>query len=385
MKIVFYSHAPNIQHGANKVLVETVTHLSENHECLVVFPLNGKGAEVLRARGIQVKVKLNFWLSSKSRFSFASPVASVIKLLYVILNYFGNLIFFRSHVSFVSAFKPDIIYTNTSIPGMGIKVAQKLNIPHLWHLREFQYLDHNLYPDFGWKHYMKILNESDVIIANSESLKRFYSQWIPEERIKVVYNGIIPPDNVNLESVPGKNLRFLMVGGLLKNKGHKMALDAVRNLLEKYPEIKLEIVGKGYYKKELEDYTSKNGLEQFVKFMGSHEDVSSFYRNAGCMLMCSYNEAFGRVTVEAMMHGLPVIGYNNDFCATGEIIRDGIDGLLFTDPVNELADKMEWMMNNPEKAALMGKAGKERALKEFSFERYIQEIEEELVELKKRS
>ena len=82
--------------------------------------------------------------------------------------------------------------------------------------------------------------------------------------------------------------------------------------------------------------------KSYVPVSYTHLDV--LFRKASGYLMCSKNEAMGRVTVEALFNGCPVIGYDGG--GTPEIIKDGINGFLFKTP-----EQCAWAMQqvlNPE-------------------------------------
>lgn len=89
--------------------------------------------------------------------------------------------------------------------------------------------------------------------------------------------------------------------------------------------------------------------------------------------MSSPHEAFGRVTVEYMMAGIPVIGRNGG--ATPEIIIDNETGLLYNS-VQELSDKLKYLIDNKEYRLKIGEKGKNQATARFSEERYINEVTE---------
>ncbi len=75
-------------------------------------------------------------------------------------------------------------------------------------------------------------------------------------------------------------------------------------------------------------------------------------------LMCSHSEAFGRVTVEAIKFGLPVIGANSD--GTRELIREGWNGLLYPrGQLAELADRIDRLYWDQELRARLGENGRE--------------------------
>jgi glycosyltransferase involved in cell wall biosynthesis len=110
-------------------------------------------------------------------------------------------------------------------------------------------------------------------------------------------------------------------------------------------------------------------LQDWVEFLGFVSDVSTCLKRIHVLLMPSRGDAFGRVTAEAMAHGRPVIGANA--CATPELVRDGIDGLIFTvGHAEELADKMQALIENPTKMAEMGRNAAQRAQAVFTNEQY---------------
>lgn len=96
-------------------------------------------------------------------------------------------------------------------------------------------------------------------------------------------------------------------------------------------------------------------------------------RRADAILMCSKREAFGRVTVEGMLAGKPVIGANSG--GTLELIQDGITGLLYTsgDP-KALAEKIRYLYENPDTATHVGENAKAWAETSFTRDRYRKDV-----------
>ena len=95
---------------------------------------------------------------------------------------------------------------------------------------------------------------------------------------------------------------------------------------------------------------------------------------ADVTLVCSRWEAFGRVIVEAMLAGKPVIATANSG-GTAELIEEGKTGLLYERGNHiELADKIQYLYKNPEVRSKLGQAGYASAVGRFTLERYAQEM-----------
>lgn len=375
MRIVFYSHSSVLGNGAAESLLSIVSGLALKHNCLVITPNNGTLNTELTKRNIPNKIIPYTWSSNFNNKLKPLALRTNLRLIrFWIKNEKLNKNYLKQHLKFLKEHKPDIIYTNTSVINIGAIVSKKMGVRHLWHLREFQTIENKLSPNFGWWYFKKMLCNSEIVIANSKALKSFYCKHIPEENIEVVYNGIEikNTDFCKLESV---SYNFLMVGILMGFKGHREAVLVAKKLYDKGYDFKIDIVGDGVLKKQLQKLIVNLKLEKIITLHGQSSNVNSFYCNADCYLMCSKTESFGRVTVEAMLHKLPVIGRIGKYSATNEIIRDGLDGLLYSNE-KDLELKMEYILNNKKKGVEMGLIGFERASKEFSLKSSLKKIEQ---------
>ena len=149
----------------------------------------------------------------------------------------------------------------------------------------------------------------------------------------------------------------------------------------KFPDWRLEIVGEGPLREDLEKQIRKFDLQEVVFLPGFTEFVGQAYDTAEIFVISSSYEAFGLVTVEAMLHGLPVVGFA-DCPGTNELITDGVTGLLVepqNDRVKALALALIELISNPPLRKSFGKAGREKMKDRFSI-REIGNAWEELLE-----
>lgn len=202
---------------------------------------------------------------------------------------------------------PKIIYTISSVVDIGFQVSKKLNIPHLWHIRE--YGD----KDFGYIYYpnnrslKRKISQESYAIAITNDLKHHFNL---STKGKVIYNGI--NDGIPKSIINKKENFFLFLGAITENKGVSELIQAFIRYKELGGNNKLILLGNGdksyinKLKKELKEYQ----IEDLVTFMGFLKNVSPYLQNAYSLIVPSVYEGFGRITAEAMTCGCPVIGKN---------------------------------------------------------------------------
>lgn len=232
-------------------------------------------------------------------------------------------------------FKPDLIYSNSCADNIGILIAKFLGKKHITHVRDFMDLDHGLKYLFGKRAKKRYINKSDAVIYVSYAVAKHtqISTVIPPNH-KVIYNGVKEYNRpYTIKQLPS-HLDLGIVGILDESKGQDIAISYFYNdVLKKYPQSTLHIWGdkEGSYKQKLHRIVSEFGIQENVIFHGFEKSTDLIYEKMDVLLMFSKMEGFGRVTVEAMQRGIPVIGYNSG--GTAELIKDGYNGYLFSDEV----------------------------------------------------
>jgi glycosyltransferase involved in cell wall biosynthesis len=105
------------------------------------------------------------------------------------------------------------------------------------------------------------------------------------------------------------SLRLLAVGNLTAIKGHRILIDAMAPLVERYPTVSLDIVGDGDLRQDLEAQAQARGVRSHVRFHGrlSRDAVAQRMRTADVLVLPSLWETQGCVLLEAMSSGLPVV------------------------------------------------------------------------------
>ena len=163
---------------------------------------------------------------------------------------------------------------------------------------------------------------------------------------------------------------IMYAGWLYYLKGLQFLIKAWSRLQKKYPDFKILIVGDGPYRNDLIDLARKNNIKN-IEFTGWKplEVTKNYMRNCYVFTLLSLSEGLGRVLIEAAMLRKPAIGSRVD--GIPDIIQDGETGYLIEPGnVDELADKLDKLLENPELARQMGEAGRKFVEDKFSTEKY---------------
>ena len=229
-------------------------------------------------------------------------------------------------------------------------------------LRQNDY--HNFVLKSLFKLYDKInlnaLNKYDVLVAltNSDA-----SQWK-----NLGINVCIIPNPVTLypkmtDTIKPEYNRILAVGRLNHQKGFDKLISAFSLISNDHPLWHIDIYGHGELREELQKDIIKRGLENRIIINPPKEDIYHEYFNSDFYVLSSSFEGLPLVLIEAMSCALPCVSFDCPY-GPSEIITDGIDGLLVRNGnVEELAQKMAWMITHPEERKEMAKKARKNAEK----------------------
>ena len=164
------------------------------------------------------------------------------------------------------------------------------------------------------------------------------------------------------------------VGRLVPIKGCEYFLYALELTRRRRSEIKGIIVGDGPLREELEELAKGLGLSESVVFAGVREDIPEIMHALDLFVLTSLNEGLGRVLLEAMACGVPVVA--SRVGGVAEIVLHRETGLLVPpkDP-EEIAGAILEILNDGEKAELFSRKGRERA-RAFDVTRMLERTEE---------
>ena len=365
IKILFISHDAAL-YGAPKSMVNIIDGLHGKIDFFVLLPYEGGITAELEKRGIKYSVSRYFWdvynfSTLKDWMSFPFRLFRHYTSLFKAIAVIKKL--HRVH-------KFDLIHTNSGVVRVGYYASKLLNIPHVWHIREFQTKDYSLKFLYGKKHFSKLLKRTEKVICVSHAVKNYFNL----NDTSVIYNGVMPEPSSKI--LFEKENYFIFAGSLLPQKGIFDVLLAFIKFSKSNDEIQLVICGTGSAENtvKINNIISEAGLESRIKLYGYRTDVLDLLTKAKACIVSSHHEAFGRITAEAMLMGCLVIGNSSE--GTLEIIKNEKYGFLYANEyelVNALlfaADPINAEITNSKIAA-----ARERAFELFTQEKLSKNIE----------
>ncbi len=226
---------------------------------------------------------------------------------------------------------------------------------------------------------------ADRIAAVSTSVRSdLISRYgIREEKIRLVYNGVdanafrrIPdPDFPQKRELEGKRVA-LYVGHFGLRKGIPFLIRAMKKVTREVRDTVLVCIGgvppwlpKATYWSYLKELIAENGVEGNVVLLDRvpNEKLPDYYSRASVLVLPSYYEAFPKVLIEAMACETPVI--TSRLGGTIDSVDEGVNGLLvpYADP-DALAESMIILLQDEKLARRMGSRGRERVLRDFTWQ-----------------
>ncbi len=174
-------------------------------------------------------------------------------------------------------------------------------------------------------------------VGNSQAAKDdlIATYGVPEKRISVFWNALRDPlthassGGGHLPSRENASLKIVCAGRFAFTKGQDLLLQALPRVLKQFPGVSVEFIGVGGTLEQCKNDATRLGLNGHCLFRGGlpHDQVLACMATACLTVVPSRSEAFGLVNIESMALGAPVVASRTG--GITEIIRDGVDGLLF--------------------------------------------------------
>ncbi len=362
VNILYICHDSLTLGGASLSLENLISSVCDFIRPIVLIKEKGEVYDYFVNKGIDCIIA-DFDCTIWSKDAKLPPFYKYWHVLYVTLK--NNRIKAKEICKYIDR-KIDIVHSNSSVYLIGYFLSRRLHAKHIWHIRELQHYRFAPEPVVGWWLQRKIVELSDVIISISETVSKHWgvfkrkNQYIKWDAVR---------SKKDISYVTFKEKYFLFCANIIwEGKGPDIAIKAfaLSRLFKKG--YRLKMVGHLNdisYKDKLDRISKRLGVYEYVDFMGATNNIKSFMERATAFLMTSLNEGLGRVTIEAMFYGCPLIA--NKLEATCEFIHNGKNGFLF-ETIQECANMMQFVASKDVKEIIL--RAQKNAIENFSEEEY---------------
>jgi glycosyltransferase involved in cell wall biosynthesis len=358
--------------GVEQVIVESAASLSlRGHEVHVVLPAHGPVEErLIDAADIHI-VPYNPWVGvglsrlTWTRWSVHDTARALPRL-----------------IRLTRRLRPDVVMTESITIPIGACAARACGIPHAWFLHEFGDEHHGWRYLLGYQNSVKAINRlADTVIVPSEAVRTHFAPLLPRPKLMRVNCAVEMPSRIEPVARDSNGFLAVLMGQRTASKGQREAVEAVVRLRAAGLDVELELIGAGdpRFDRELIALIEASGLEAEIRLLDFLPQPFGRLACADVALMCSPREAFGRVTIEAMKLGKPVIGASGG--ATADLIRDMQTGLLYEPgDIEGLCEAIRSLHDDRSEARSIGERGREWATATFNASVHADQLEEALVE-----
>lgn len=246
-----------------------------------------------------------------------------------------------------------------------LKTAKKMGVPTVYHTRFGRIPEISKNNTGEWKRLKKAMGlASKVMVIDTKTLESV-KKYAPEANVCYVPNPFDMNKTDGVEITKEQNKEIVFVGWVIKTKGVEELLCAWQNIVEKYPDWTLRIVGpyNEEYKKELEEkFFCKNVIFDGEK---PHDEAMKLVAQAAVFTLPSYTEGFPNAVLEAMALETPVVatrvGAIPDMLSSCGIVVEPQN-------VNELETAFEKVLGDENLRNELAVRAKEKMLKEYTIE-----------------
>jgi glycosyltransferase involved in cell wall biosynthesis len=314
-------------------------------------------------------------LSPQERVALAPFVATYYLIKSTAINRISNLL--ASKIERYAG-EPDLVHNarvgREGLSYASLKVARKRDVPFV-----FVPYHHPRWVGWNYRQFIALYRQADAVIALTEVEKQTLIRLgVREERIFITGMGPVLAPSADGERARdryclGDAPVILFLGQQYRYKGVRELVEAAPRVWSRFPEARFIFVGPGTrFSRQLFAGVSDPRVAELGNV--SLEDKTDLL--AACTLLCvpSTQESFGGVYTEAWMMGKPVIG--GDIPAIREVISEGENGFLVPQQPDEIAVRINCLLEQPALREQMGASGKARVLERFTWDRLAEQTRE---------
>lgn len=222
-----------------------------------------------------------------------------------------------------------------------------------------------------------------VVASCAAAESSLFAIGVKPEKVTVVYNGIDLERFAKKRRMP-RQPTIGIVARLSGFKGHDLLIRAMKQVVRKFPDARLLIIGDGPEKANLQKLVSQLQLSRQVEFIGFVNDVSSYLEQLNVFVLPSQAEGLPFSIIEAMAKGIPVVATRTG--GVPELVLDGQTGLILDEATPDaIAGAITKLLEDKKLAQKMGAAARRRSRELFSVHPMVTQMETIIKEAVTRS
>jgi len=311
---------------------------------------------------------------------------------------------FAGVLGFIREFQPDIVHTHSSKAGViGRLAARAARVPVIVHTI------HGLpfHPYQGrFSHAAFVAAERAaarccdrlVTVADAMTRQALAAGVGRPEQYVTIYSGMevepflsadcrrdaVPHRGLGRREAARRALGFddddIIIGKvarLFELKGHRYVIEAAPEIVRRCPKARFLFVGDGILRPQLREQAERLGVADRIVFAGLVDSarIPDMVSAMDVLVHASLREGLPRAVVQALLAGRPVVCYDVD--GAPEVVVDGVTGLLVPpESVQELAQAVVTLIEQPERASAMAREGQRRTAAAFSAQTMVLKLEQ---------
>lgn len=260
-----------------------------------------------------------------------------------------------------------IVDVQNGIPFMSRAVAKGVPVVvlvHHVHREQWPVVYDRLRARIGWwvesQVAPRLYRDCTYVAVSDRTRSELAELGIDRQRVHVIHNGIEQAPGLDVEPAPYPHIA--VVGRLVPHKRVEHVLRAAAILRRGHPDLRVSVVGDGWWSPRLRRVATALGVDDLVDFHGFVDEKTKhrIYASAWVLALPSLKEGWGIVVMEAATHGVPSVAYM-DAGGVAESILDGRTGLLVEGDETDFARALGTVLESPELRSRLGRAARERA------------------------
>lgn len=350
MKLVYIFSSFAAKGGTERIFCDKMNWLAEVAGYEIVFVTYEQGnhpfAYPLSNKIRHVDLNTRFFTTS------TMPLLKRIRSIFTLPRLFKHRL-----QELLDEIQPDVVVSTTyALPLLREILSQPYRHVVESHVCYYQLLLQNTFTHISWldrkiaRHLLEMLKRCEKVVVLTQ---KDAACWKGYDNIEVIHN-VVTNYPEKITDVADRPKRIIAVGRLHAQKGFDLLIQSWQLIAARHPDWQLVVYGHGGDLQKLQQQLEKAGLTSSMTFAGATDNIYKEYQDSAFYVMSSRYEGWGLVLVEAMSCGLPCVSFDCPY-GPSDIIRDGEDGFLVENGnIQQLAEKMELLINNKELRERLG-------------------------------